>query len=39
MQEFLEIPAEGDYTGKIITLIWLSLQIFLERQAKGKHNG
>ncbi|MGB6673889.1 MAG: hypothetical protein WBE34_15770 [Candidatus Nitrosopolaris sp.] len=39
MQEFLVIPAEWDYTGKIITRVGLSIQICLERQAKGKHNG
>jgi hypothetical protein len=39
MQEFLVIPAEWDYAGKIITRVGLSIQIRLERQAKGKHNG
>jgi SAM-dependent methyltransferase len=39
MQEFLVIPAEWDYTGKIITRVGLSIQVCLERQAKGKHNG
>jgi hypothetical protein len=35
MQEFLVIPAEWDYSGKIIT----QYSGCLERQAKGKHNG